>query len=216
MVADWSRYGEHSTALREETAKAQISKFSNRMVAQGHLPSRAWSDEMTKRVITVLVLALQPCLGSAEDKIASNSASAPPPPIWTGFYAGVNAGGFWNSASAPATVDWASLTSPGRLSVPTNFASVPQGDVTWSTGPGFVGGGQVGYSWQVTDKVVLGVETDFQGMAGRGNGWDTGWMSGSSSSKGPGSIESVRGRAGYLVAPNLQLYGTGGFSYSGN
>jgi outer membrane immunogenic protein len=165
---------------------------------------------------TALLFGMQTCSGFADDRTVSSSPSAAPPPFWTGFYAGVNAGGFWNSASAPATIDWASLTAPGRLGVVTHFASIPQREFAWTAGPGFVGGGQVGYNWQVTDNIVIGVETDFQGMAGRGNSWDAGWMSGSSSNKSPGSIGSVRGRAGYLVAPNLQLYGTGGFSYGGN
>jgi outer membrane immunogenic protein len=74
-----------------------------------------------------------------------------------------------------------------------------------------MGGGQFGYNWQVTDRIVVGVETDFQGVTGGGSNWNSGWAS--SSSRGPSSIGTARGRAGYLVTPNLKVYGTGGLAY---
>lgn len=99
-----------------------------------------------------------------------------PLPTWTGFYVGLNAGGLWSNGNAPATVDWSRL-APGNFPYSTAFASVPQAGFAWTKKPGFVGGGQVGYNWQVTDRIVVGVETDFQGVTG-GN---TEWLSRSSS-----------------------------------
>jgi outer membrane immunogenic protein len=55
---------------------------------------------------------------------------------WSGFYAGLNAG-----------YGWASVSSGGGSS-----------DLT-----GFVGGGQIGYNWQGSSPLVLGIEADFQG-----------------------------------------------------
>lgn len=151
----------------------------------------------------------------ADEMTGPKSSGIAPLPTWTGFYAGLNAGGLWNNPNAATTADWSRLTAPGSFSYSTHFVAVPQTGFAWAGAPGFVGGGQVGYNWQVADKIVIGLETDFQGVAGGGSSLNTGWLSGSASSRGPSSIGSVRGRAGYLVAPNLQGYGTGGFSYSG-
>lgn len=147
----------------------------------------------------------------ALEALAGEGAKAPAPlPSWTGFYAGVNLGGLWSGN--PAAIDWSSLSAPGGFSYRPSFALAPQSGFAWTTAPGLVGGGQAGYNWQITDKVVVGVEADFQGVSGGGN-WSAGWAPGSS--KAPGSLGSVRGRAGYLVTPNLQVFGTGGFSYGG-
>ena len=76
---------------------------------------------------------------SAADMPVRNYTKAPayaPPALynWTGFYAGVNAGGAWSRAG-------------------TNF-----GDAS-----GFVGGGQIGYNWQAMGSpLVLGLEADMQ------------------------------------------------------
>lgn len=76
-----------------------------------------------------------------------------------------------------------------------------------------MGGGQVGYSCQITNNLIVGVEADFQNVAGGERNWGLGWA-GSSSRHGPNSIGSVRGRAGCLVTPILQVYGTGGMAYN--
>jgi outer membrane immunogenic protein len=167
----------------------------------------------TAAALLLFALGLLPA-SAGDDAVAPKSPYAAPLPAWNGFYAGVNAGGFWNSASAPTTFNWSALTTPGGFGYRTDFATISQPATQWATGPGFIGGGQIGYNFQLTERVVVGVETDFQGVAGGGNSWNTGWMSGASPGKGPGAIGTVRGRAGYLIAPNLQIYGTGGFAYS--
>jgi outer membrane immunogenic protein len=146
--------------------------------------------------------------GEASAPAASRSA---PLPTWTGFYAGVNTGGLWSNSGG--SVDWSRLAGPSNLAFSSGFASVPQSSFAWANGPGFAGGGQVGYNWQITNNIVVGVETDFQGIAGGGT--NSGGFSNFASSKAPAYVGSVRGRGGYLVSPNLQLYGTGGFAYSG-
>jgi outer membrane immunogenic protein len=163
----------------------------------------------------MFLIVLRAFSAHADEAIGSTISQTTRPPMWTGFYVGLNAGGFWNNTSAPTTFDWSRLTAPGNFAYSSAFASVPQTGFAWTNGAGFAGGGQVGYNWQLTDKVVVGVETDFQRIAGGGNNWNTGWLAGSSSSRGPSFIGTVRGRGGYLVAPNMQIYGTGGFSYSG-
>jgi outer membrane immunogenic protein len=92
---------------------------------------------------------------------------------------------------------------------------------------GFIGGGQIGYNWQVSSAWLVGLETDIQGVSGQGSGTLT-------NSVGPfaffGAPEvvttsiastskldylgTVRGRLGYLT-PTFLLYGTGGLAYGG-
>ena len=90
---------------------------------------------------------------------------------------------------------------------------------------GFIGGVQFGYNWQLADRWVAGFEADLQGLAGAnssnsrsssadvsgfaGHGVDTGL----SVTKGIDFLGTVRGRLGFLVKPNLLVFGTGGFAY---
>jgi len=71
---------------------------------------------------------------------ANPTIFSPPIYVFSGFYAGVNAGGgFGNYRSFGGD----------------NFNSIS----------GFTGGGQIGYNYQLTNNVVVGLETDFQGNA---------------------------------------------------
>ena len=87
---------------------------------------------------------------------ADMALKAPPPPApvysWTGWYAGVNIGGSFGRAADTSTY--------GAPSVP--FTS------TSSNLDGVIGGGQIGYNWQVNNNWVLGLEADIQGSSERG------------------------------------------------
>lgn len=63
---------------------------------------------------------------------------------------------------------------------------------------GFSGGGQLGYNYQLDRKWVVGAEADIQ------------------YNPQPAWWGTVRGRAGYLVMPDLLVYGTGGLAYQLN
>ncbi|KAB2853823.1 MAG: porin family protein, partial [Bauldia sp.] len=71
---------------------------------------------------------------------------------------------------------------------------------------GVVGGGQIGYNYQISPLFVVGLETDFQGTSLRSN-----------NGFGNASLPwfgTVRGRAGFaLLESKLFVYGTGGFAY---
>jgi outer membrane immunogenic protein len=153
------------------------------------------------------------------------SRQAPPPayvavPVftWTGFYVGVNAGyGFGGSKQ-------------NNVDIPAGtFASAPGVSGTLSPSSsgndgGFVGGGQIGYNYQV-GHVVFGVETDIQ-YADLGHGSGTY----STTFTGTGTLPTtftaidnrrnidwfgtVRGRVGYAFDRFL-VYGTGGLAYGG-
>jgi outer membrane immunogenic protein len=66
---------------------------------------------------------------------------APPPYSWTGFYLGANIGGAWTTGSVTDTVTGASLSG---------------------NNDGFIGGGQLGFNYQISNW-VLGFEGDFDG-----------------------------------------------------
>jgi outer membrane immunogenic protein len=75
---------------------------------------------------------------------------APPPFSWTGFYLGGNIGGAWANRDVTDTF----------LGV--NFNNGNNNGV-------FIGGGQLGFNWQVSNYFVLGFEADFDGAANNNN-----------------------------------------------
>ena len=129
--------------------------------------------------------------------------SAPPVFSWTGFYLGVNAGYSVNDSKAttigtPSFVDLDN-TVPGSLSVGKD---------------GFIGGGQIGYNQQFSGAIV-GVEADIQYVDGKEGSVFTPAFAGISTSASSGLeyLGTVRARVGFLTAPRLMVYGTGGLAY---
>ena len=148
---------------------------------------------------------------------------APAPFSWTGFYIGANVGGAWTPNTGGS--DFGPLF-PGFIVLAPNavIPTVFPGQLAALDGggrqSGVIGGGQIGYNWQV-NQFVLGFEADAQGTG----------LNGSSASAtrtfGPplilatvnqtvtvdfGRIDwmaSIRGRAGFAVNQAL-FYVTGG------
>ena len=157
---------------------------------------------MNYKLLSACLLASAALVGPA----CAQDTTAP----WTGFYAGVNLGGAWQTTCS----SW--------------VATAPDGGASFTGGncPGsghFVGGGQVGYNYQM-GSVVFGLEGDIGGgtsvsnnvtrtTAGTdeipggtysANGWGT-----------PGVIGTVRARIGYAFGPAL-VYATGGGVFAGS
>ncbi|MEA2885262.1 MAG: outer rane immunogenic protein [Bradyrhizobium sp.] len=153
---------------------------------------------------------------------------APAPFSWTGFYVGANVGGAWTPNNAGS--DFGPLFPPFIVLAPQ--AAIPtlipgQLDVLGGTGrqSGVIGGGQIGYNWQV-NQFVLGVEADAVGSGLHGS------SASATRSFGPpvllatvnqtvtvdfGKIDwmaSFRGRAGFAVNQAL-FYVTGGAAVAG-
>jgi outer membrane immunogenic protein len=109
-------------------------------------------------------------LAASGSAFAADMAVKAPPPApasvynWTGWYAGVNAGASFGNVKtdvnvAPVTeTDLASLTSVTGPGFAFSDREYPDG---------FIGGGQIGYNWQFSPLIVLGVEADFQGALER-------------------------------------------------
>jgi outer membrane immunogenic protein len=154
---------------------------------------------------------------AASADIAPYFAAAPAPIWgWTGFYVGGNAGGVFSTGSSVTNAG--TDTGGAGLGALLSAGAIPS-SVTSSQG-GFIGGGQVGYNWQVGPQWVWGVEADLEGTTAKGN---TTAVFGGNAVFVPLStnyvreldaLGTVRGRAGYLVLPSLLLYGTAGLAYA--
>jgi opacity protein-like surface antigen len=139
---------------------------------------------------------------------AYNAMAAMPPAAaifsWSGFYVGVNAGYGWGRDPF-AQLDVVNFPGPNPVLSGVNSS-------------GFIGGFQAGTNWQ-TGSMVSGLELDLSGSD----------ISGSSSVAGVDSfgspvsmmqtdkfdwLGSARARVGYLVLPDVLLYGTGGLAWT--
>ncbi len=123
---------------------------------------------------------------------------------WSGLYAGINAGYGWlnqydNSSYADAWNGYGWTTAVGPTSSYTRR--------------GLIGGGQIGYNYEISPMFVAGLETDLRiasigdsdaASFGYGVPREVNWLG------------SVRGRLGVApLTPNLLIYATGGFAYGG-
>jgi outer membrane immunogenic protein len=147
----------------------------------------------------------------------------PPPALWIGFHAGVNLGGGWSASTVNPNglAPYVDPTSGGLYFLP---GSTNGGN---SAG-GVVGGGQLGFSWEFRQSIVIGAEADFQGTSMQSGG-NAAWAV-YPSPVTPGGVLSplapsgnvgvglnwfgtLRGRAGFLATPTFLIYGTAGFAY---
>lgn len=107
----------------------------------------------TKGLRTCAIAALLAAASSgalaADMAVVRHPAPLPPAPApipylynWTGFYMGANLGGAWESTT---------VTDP--------FFGVQFSN----NRSGFIGGGQIGYNWQLSPQFVFGIEGTFDG-----------------------------------------------------
>ena len=169
----------------------------------------------------------------AADLPSIKSAPVAPAPLWTGFYAGMNAGYAFGVTDGASNYGWANPNSFIPLddnvsqNSATSFAlasSYPGRDINQG---GFIGGGQVGYNYQYGQKIVFGFEADMQGAGIRGTGNANGvgpwtqpfegysnvYINNNIIQAGIDWLGTARGRVGYLITPSFQIYGTGGLAY---
>jgi len=136
---------------------------------------------------------------------------------WTGFYVGGNIGYSWGRSS-----DTSTLTNGAGTVL---FSSADKSNLD-----GVVGGGQIGYNWQMQNW-VWGLEADIQGTDEKGTRnfiCPTGVCTPAGGLRalvipGPAVLVAlsqkidwfgtVRARGGVLVAPKVLLYATGGLAY---
>jgi outer membrane immunogenic protein len=152
---------------------------------------------------------------------------APPPPVfsWTGFYGGINIGyGFGNGDSETGAQ---TLVAPGFVTLPGLVVPARAYSTAWSLPTnlnGVVGGGQVGYNFQFSPWLVLGLEADIQAADLRSHGHGIIGLPADpllgnqfATVNSHHSVDwygTVRGRIGVTpFDPHLMIYGTGGFAY---
>jgi opacity protein-like surface antigen len=129
--------------------------------------------------------------------------TAPPTLDWTGFYVGVNGG--YGGETVDAIVNVASALPVASSTQTQNHTS------------GFIAGGQLGYNRQLSNHLVVGLETDGQ--------W-SGMKASHQASSGPGAYTltdigngldwfgTTRARLGWASGSTL-TYVTGGVAYGG-
>ena len=130
---------------------------------------------------------------------------------WTGYYVGGDAGAAW--LGDPAT--WNPLPNPAT------FGALP---ITANErGTAFLGGAHAGYDDQFAPDWVAGIEGDWMWTKAKGTVTEP-WIPAPGFGAAPGSqttmsanldwLASARARIGYLLAPNLMAYGTGGAAWA--
>ena len=156
---------------------------------------------------------------------------------WTGFYVGGNVGGSWGDARTDIQSTATTISFPGQAPFTNPLVAFP--DTSTQRLNGFIGGGQVGYNYQVSPHWVLGFEADIQGSGERGSSntfvdsFSTALCISApitpppivcdKSSPANGTavttydakitwFGTVRGRVGFLI-DDVLVYGTGGLAY---
>jgi outer membrane immunogenic protein len=156
---------------------------------------------------TAIALALSAVSAVAADlpSMKGPPAYLPPPPMftWTGFYVGLNLGGGWRDATNNNNNNF-------FFPVLSTFANNNA-----NNSGGVVGGGQIGYNYQFSPWLVVGLETDFQGTSiGSGGGNNNNFFGGNGGGERIPWFGTVRGRIGITpFDPHFLIYGTGGFAY---
>jgi outer membrane immunogenic protein len=171
---------------------------------------------MKKLLISALAFAALIAPAMAADMAAPYYKAPLPMPLysWTGFYIGANLG--WkgietNMTAAPADGPTLAFNAAciAAGACPQNFGS--------STGSGIIGGGQIGYNWQIQNWVV-GLETDFQGTSAKASNTIGTQVGGfvpftGTEQTSEKTLGTVRARAGWLFTPMVLVYATGGWAY---
>lgn len=146
---------------------------------------------MKKIIIAAALLAASAGTASAAD--------------WTGFHVGANVGYAGDTFEYPVTIDLAPVDVKGKATLNSS---------------GFIGGVQVGYDRQFSNRWVLGVEADYDAadvtgevkVSGGASGIITGNLSASAGSQLE-SLATLRLRLGYAYNDQIMPYVTAGAAY---
>jgi outer membrane immunogenic protein len=187
--------------------------------------------DVKKLAIAGAIIALVGTPAVAADMPVKGPSSPPPAPVynWTGWYAGVNAGASFGHVKTDLSVPFTgSVTSTVEATSAFN-TTVAGSDISHPSG--FIGGAQIGYNWQYSPLIVVGLEADFQGALEKESDAFTTNFSGSMSGGGFGPVVvtgstalnyqtkidwfgTVRARIGYLWGNgDVLTYVTGGLAY---
>jgi outer membrane immunogenic protein len=184
---------------------------------------------MIKRVTSffarsTFILAVSGSAVAADIAVKAPPLAPAPVYSWTGWYVGGNLGASFGHAKTDFNGTPLTATAPAGPTA-TFTPGLAFSDTEYPSG--FIGGGQIGYNWQYSPLIVVGLEADFQGALER----DTNNLSSPFSFVVPGVPTStgtvvtnyttnidwfgtVRGRIGYVWGNGEVLtYVTGGLAY---
>jgi outer membrane immunogenic protein len=159
-----------------------------------------------KKILLSSVAFLGLATGAMAADLPSRVAPAPAPfaavPVftWTGFYVGVNAGYGWNNNDNNSALI---------------VGGVPVDISNGGDDGGFVGGGQIGYNYQI-GSFVVGLEADLQWADIGGSNEDVfvpgvGFVN--VGNRNTDWFGTVRARAGFAF-DRVLVYATGGFAFA--
>ena len=162
-------------------------------------------------------------------------------PSWTGFYVGGNVGYSWGNAETDIASSGTTIYQPipilNGISNNVPFSGIHNHDQGIN---GFIGGGQVGYNYKLSRRLMLGIEADIQGSAQRGSSTLVEYIKGTQCVEGiyypplplaclttlplrgtavtdpEAKIDwfgTIRERNGWLLTDDALLYVTGGLAY---
>jgi outer membrane immunogenic protein len=149
---------------------------------------------------------------------AAQAQTRAPAYSWTGFYIGAQLGGAWGDRSIDRSPNDAAagLLLNGTLGA-LGMQPISAHDARIS---GVTGGIELGYNWQIAPRWVLGIEADFSASDIGGSGSTTSVLQLSPDIFQTANAEqkidwwgTVRARFGWLAAPDLLLFGTGGLAF---
>jgi outer membrane immunogenic protein len=164
------------------------------------------------RALLLSTVAFAALAGSAFAADLPSRKEAPvyiaPTPVfsWTGFYVGGDIGAAWATTTASPTWLYGSSYSYYGLSSPSLNTS------------GFMGGGYVGYNYQMNQNFVVGLEGDFQGTTNSKSAtWVTNNCDGPCTFTAKASLDwlaAINGRVGVAYDRAL-FYAIGGAAWGG-
>ncbi|OPY97372.1 hypothetical protein A5906_38795 [Bradyrhizobium sacchari] len=161
-------------------------------------------------------------LGAASAQAADLAAQYTKAPVmapgynWTGFYVGGNVGGQWGSAD-PTT---STVFSPAGYFASSSVPAVNTVGAQSVNSSSVTGGFTAGYNWQV-NHAVFGLEGDINYFGFKGSATGSGVYPCCApstftvnASVSADWLATIRGRIGFLAAPNWLIYATGGAAIS--
>jgi outer membrane immunogenic protein len=139
---------------------------------------------------------------------------APPPPVfsWTGFYIGAIAGAVNEDPSFNTQI-----AAGSHLGAPGNLALVSNAGTFGTNRTGFLGGGEVGYNYQIS-QFVLGVEGDAEYISPSPGAFNSGVLNTGDTFTVNTSLRSnffatARARAG-IAFDRVLVFATGGAAFT--
>lgn len=137
----------------------------------------------------------------------SAGSSPPSPSSWTGCYVGAGAGAAWDDQNVSTSGSSVGNQAPvaSALSGSGGVVSI-YGGCNWQFAPTWMVGFEADVSWADLNNAAAGPNLLF-------NGTPVG-VGGISWSNDIERLGSVRGRLGYVVAPDFVLFATGGYAWA--